>query len=214
MSAPEVKAEIVKANARSATDTGSPEVQVALLTARINELTPHFQAHKKDHHGRRGLLKHCVGRPVEQCCCARVRETERSGHLDGRPAEPSRPRHERQPARLGDAPNAGARSKRCGRDARSLGYGVQHNPGGPDHAGRSWSPIGRTGAARSSSTSNRRMTVGLATSTGAPRILRSRTRLYCRSPPLSKRTEGSPRAIARSARRPPDRQRDAENPHS
>lgn len=42
---------------RSATDTGSPEVQVALLTARINYLTPHFSAHKKDHHSRRGLLR-------------------------------------------------------------------------------------------------------------------------------------------------------------
>ena len=51
------KAEIVKANARSVADTGSPEVQVALLTARINELTPHFKQHLKDHHGRRGLLK-------------------------------------------------------------------------------------------------------------------------------------------------------------
>ncbi len=51
------KALIVKANARSANDTGSPEVQVALLTARINELTPHFKTHMKDHHGRRGLLK-------------------------------------------------------------------------------------------------------------------------------------------------------------
>jgi small subunit ribosomal protein S15 len=51
------KADIVKANARSANDTGSPEVQVALLTARINELTPHFKLHAKDHHGRRGLLK-------------------------------------------------------------------------------------------------------------------------------------------------------------
>ena len=50
-------AEIIQANARSANDTGSPEVQVALLTARINELTPHFKQHKKDHHGRRGLLK-------------------------------------------------------------------------------------------------------------------------------------------------------------
>jgi small subunit ribosomal protein S15 len=50
-------AEIIKANARAATDTGSPEVQVALLTARINELTPHFKTHAKDHHGRRGLLK-------------------------------------------------------------------------------------------------------------------------------------------------------------
>ena len=53
----EQKAEIVKANARGAADTGSPEVQVALLTARINELTPHFKTHLKDHHGRRGLLK-------------------------------------------------------------------------------------------------------------------------------------------------------------
>jgi small subunit ribosomal protein S15 len=51
------KAELIKAHARGAADTGSPEVQVALLTARINELTPHFKAHLKDHHGRRGLLK-------------------------------------------------------------------------------------------------------------------------------------------------------------
>ncbi len=51
------KAEIVQGNARSANDTGSPEVQVALLTARINDLTPHFKQHQKDHHGRRGLLK-------------------------------------------------------------------------------------------------------------------------------------------------------------
>jgi small subunit ribosomal protein S15 len=51
------KSEIIKSNARGAADTGSPEVQVALLTARINELTPHFKAHLKDHHGRRGLLK-------------------------------------------------------------------------------------------------------------------------------------------------------------
>ena len=51
------KAEIVKDNARSANDTGSPEVQVAILTARINELMPHFKTHVKDHHGRRGLLK-------------------------------------------------------------------------------------------------------------------------------------------------------------
>ena len=51
------KAEIVKANARGPADTGSPEVQVALLTARINVLAPHFKTHVKDHHGRRGLLK-------------------------------------------------------------------------------------------------------------------------------------------------------------
>ncbi len=52
-----VKADIVKAHARGAKDTGSPEVQVALITARINELTPHFKQHAKDHHGRRGLLR-------------------------------------------------------------------------------------------------------------------------------------------------------------
>ena len=53
----EHKAEIVSAYGRSAADTGSTEVQVALLTDRINELTPHFKTHMKDHHGRRGLLK-------------------------------------------------------------------------------------------------------------------------------------------------------------
>ena len=57
MIAKSIKAEIVKDNARSATDTGSPEVQVGLLTGRINELMPHFQTHAKDHHGRRGLLR-------------------------------------------------------------------------------------------------------------------------------------------------------------
>ena len=51
------KADIVAAHARGTADTGSPEVQVALLTARINALTPHFKLHAKDHHGRRGLLK-------------------------------------------------------------------------------------------------------------------------------------------------------------
>ena len=50
-------ADVVKDNARKPGDTGSPEVQVALLTARINELTPHFKEHAKDHHGRRGLLR-------------------------------------------------------------------------------------------------------------------------------------------------------------
>jgi small subunit ribosomal protein S15 len=51
------KASVVKEHARAANDTGSPEVQVALLTARINDLTPHFKANHKDHHGRRGLLR-------------------------------------------------------------------------------------------------------------------------------------------------------------
>ena len=53
----ENKATVVADNARAAGDTGSPEVQVAILTARINELTPHFKQHAKDHHGRRGLLR-------------------------------------------------------------------------------------------------------------------------------------------------------------
>jgi small subunit ribosomal protein S15 len=51
------KAEIVAKYQRARADTGSPEVQVALLTARINELTDHFKTHVKDHHSRRGLLK-------------------------------------------------------------------------------------------------------------------------------------------------------------
>lgn len=56
MIAASIKAEVVKDNARAANDTGSPEVQVALLTARINELNSHFKAHTKDHHSRRGLI--------------------------------------------------------------------------------------------------------------------------------------------------------------
>lgn len=50
------KAAIIADNARGDKDTGSPEVQVALLTARINELNGHFKEHKKDHHSRRGLI--------------------------------------------------------------------------------------------------------------------------------------------------------------
>jgi small subunit ribosomal protein S15 len=53
----EQKAEIVAKYQRGASDTGSPEVQVALLSARINDLTEHFAKHKHDHHSRRGLLK-------------------------------------------------------------------------------------------------------------------------------------------------------------
>lgn len=53
----EIKAQIVADNARCANDTGSPEVQVALLTAQINHLQGHFKEHSKDHHGRRGLLR-------------------------------------------------------------------------------------------------------------------------------------------------------------
>jgi small subunit ribosomal protein S15 len=48
---------VIEDNKRSSADTGSPEVQVALLTARIELLTGHFKTHKKDHHSRRGLLQ-------------------------------------------------------------------------------------------------------------------------------------------------------------
>jgi len=48
---------VIEENKRGAADTGSPEVQVALLTARIELLTGHFKEHKKDHHSRRGLLQ-------------------------------------------------------------------------------------------------------------------------------------------------------------
>ena len=52
-----VKLDIVAQYQRAPGDTGSPEVQVALLTARINDLQPHFKAHKADHHSRRGLIR-------------------------------------------------------------------------------------------------------------------------------------------------------------
>ena len=51
------KAEVIKASATKAGDTGSPEVQVAILSERINNLTDHFKNHVKDNHSRRGLLK-------------------------------------------------------------------------------------------------------------------------------------------------------------
>ena len=56
MIAKDKKQAIIKEYGRSEGDTGSPEVQIAILTARINELTDHFKANPKDHHSRRGLL--------------------------------------------------------------------------------------------------------------------------------------------------------------
>ena len=53
----EKKAEIIKAYGRTPEDTGSPEVQIAILTAKITYLTEHLKQHPKDHHSRRGLLK-------------------------------------------------------------------------------------------------------------------------------------------------------------
>ncbi len=53
----EAKLEIIEKHGRTSTDTGSPEVQIAMLTRRINDLTEHLRTHKKDHYSRRGLLK-------------------------------------------------------------------------------------------------------------------------------------------------------------
>lgn len=53
----EEKSEIIANNQTHANDTGSPEVQIAILTKRINDLTAHLKTHKNDHHSRRGLLK-------------------------------------------------------------------------------------------------------------------------------------------------------------
>lgn len=57
----EEKAAVIEANRKSEKDTGSPEVQIAILTRRINDLNEHLKVHKNDHHSRRGLLK-MVGR--------------------------------------------------------------------------------------------------------------------------------------------------------
>lgn len=57
MIAAQQKRQIVDSHRTHARDTGSPEVQVALITERVNQLTVHFQTHLKDHHSRRGLLK-------------------------------------------------------------------------------------------------------------------------------------------------------------
>lgn len=54
---PERKKAIIEEHKRHVTDTGSPEVQIAILSERINYLTEHFKTHTKDHHSRRGLLK-------------------------------------------------------------------------------------------------------------------------------------------------------------
>ena len=76
MIAKEKKQAIIKEYGRSEGDTGSPEVQIAILTARINELTDHFKANPKDHHSRRGLLK-MVGQ--RRGLLAYLKKTERRG---------------------------------------------------------------------------------------------------------------------------------------
>lgn len=74
----ERKTDIITQFKRADSDTGSPEVQIALLTARINELNEHFRAHKKDHASRRGLLKMVSKRSG---LLAYLRETDRPRYL-------------------------------------------------------------------------------------------------------------------------------------
>lgn len=76
----ETKATIVAENARSQNDTGSPEVQVALLTARINDLIEHFKTHAKDHHSRRGLIM-MVNRRKDLLAYLRGRDANRYREL-------------------------------------------------------------------------------------------------------------------------------------
>ena len=75
----EQKNEIIKEYATHEGDTGSPEVQIAVLTFRIRELTEHLKIHKKDHHSRRGMLKMVAHRRnllayVQKCDIVRYRE--------------------------------------------------------------------------------------------------------------------------------------------
>ena len=79
----ERKQALITEHARESGDTGSPEVQVALLTARINELTPHFKAHAKDHHGRRGLLR-MVNRRKSLLAYLKNKDAERYTALIGK----------------------------------------------------------------------------------------------------------------------------------
>ena len=76
MLATERKTEIIEANKQHETDTGSAEVQVALLTERINHLTQHLRTHRKDHHSRRGLLM-MVGQRRKQLAYLNKTDVER-----------------------------------------------------------------------------------------------------------------------------------------
>lgn len=79
----EVKQDIMTDNARSDGDTGSPEVQVAVLTKRISDLTEHLKTHSKDHHSRRGLLV-MVGRRRRLLDYLRREDVERYRALIGK----------------------------------------------------------------------------------------------------------------------------------
>ena len=74
------KAELIKAYAQGDSDTGSPEVQVAILSERISNLTEHFKGHAKDHHSRRGLLK-LVGQRRRLLDYLKSKSVDRYRHL-------------------------------------------------------------------------------------------------------------------------------------
>ncbi len=76
----ERKTEVIKDNATTKNDTGSPEVQVAILSERITALTEHFKTHKKDHHSRRGLLK-MVGQRRRLLDYLKAKDTKRYSAL-------------------------------------------------------------------------------------------------------------------------------------
>ena len=80
---PELKAKLIKEYATKEGDTGSPEVQVAILTSRITTLTEHFKTHKKDNHSRRGLLM-MVAQRRKLLDYARAQSEERYKSLIGR----------------------------------------------------------------------------------------------------------------------------------
>ena len=79
----EQKSQIIAEYGRGEGDTGSPEVQVAILTARINDLTDHFKANPKDHHSRRGLLK-MVGKRRRLLAYLKDKDIERYRELIAR----------------------------------------------------------------------------------------------------------------------------------
>ncbi len=79
----ERKSSIIEEHKQHPTDTGSPEVQVALLTARINQLTEHLKEHKHDHHSRRGLMM-MVGRRRRMLNYLAAKDIERYRALVGR----------------------------------------------------------------------------------------------------------------------------------
>ena len=76
----ERKQALIKDNATKPGDTGSPEVQIAILTERINQLTEHFKTHKKDNHSRRGLLK-LVGQRRRLLDYLKRKDTDRYAEL-------------------------------------------------------------------------------------------------------------------------------------